>query len=134
MAESQSAVIMGIHATTPTTMSVMTPTARMASLVITALTTLSGGAALAQQPVQPLPKLGFCPIGYQSSGAYCVPNASGSSRGAIEKVGNSCPIGFSSSGRYCLSNPSNNRQAIPRTGHSCPIGWSSSGRYCLSNH
>jgi hypothetical protein len=28
--------------------------------------------ALAQQPVRPLPKAGGCPLGYYSSGNYCV--------------------------------------------------------------
>ena len=29
-------------------------------------------SASAQQPVQPLPKVGVCPLGYYSSGGYCV--------------------------------------------------------------
>jgi hypothetical protein len=41
--------------------------------------------AVAQQPVRPLPKLGGCPLGYYSSGGYCVPSSGGNSRGAIEK-------------------------------------------------
>ena len=51
-------------------------------------------AALAQQPVSPLPKVGGCPSGYYSSGSYCVPSKSGNIRGALEKTGNSCPLGF----------------------------------------
>ena len=31
-------------------------------------------SALAQQPVRPLPKVGGCPVGYYSSGSYCVKN------------------------------------------------------------
>ena len=88
---------------------------------------------LAQQPVQPLPKTGPCPLGYFSSGGYCQPSSSGNARGAIEKIGGSCPLGFYSSGSYCLSSSSNNRQAIPKQGSSCPLGWFSSGAYCLKS-
>ena len=63
----------------------------------------AGSTALAQQPVQPLPKVGPCPLGYYSSGSYC------------------------------LSSPSNNRQAIPKQGSGCPLGWFSSGSYCLQS-
>ena len=52
----------------------------------------AGPAALAQQPVQPLPTVGGCPLGYYSSGSYCVPSNSG----------NSCPLGRFSSGSYCV--------------------------------
>ena len=90
-------------------------------------------SALAQQPVCPLPKVGGCPVGYYSSGSYCVPSKSGNTRGALEKTGNSCPIGFYSSGNYCLSSPSNNREAIHKQGSTCPVGWFSSGRYCVKN-
>ena len=89
--------------------------------------------ALAQQPVRPLPKVGGCPLGYTSSGDYCMPSKSGNTRGAIEKTGSSCPLGFYSSGSYCLSSPSSNREAIQKTGSSCPLGWFSSGSYCVKN-
>ncbi|NDE38640.1 MAG: hypothetical protein EB070_08940 [Synechococcaceae bacterium WBA_2_066] len=90
---------------------------------------LAAGILVAQQPVQPLPKVGSCPLGYYSSGSYCVPSSGGNTRGAIEKNG-SCPLGFYSSGNYCVSSPSNNRQVIQKTGNTCPLGWSSSGNYC----
>jgi len=90
-------------------------------------------ASLAQQPVQPLPKVGGCPLGYYSSGSYCVPSKSGNTRGALEKTGNSCPLGFYSSGNYCVSSPSNNREAIQKQGNSCPLGWYSSGSYCVKS-
>jgi hypothetical protein len=93
----------------------------------------AGPAALAQQPVQPLPKVGGCPLGYYSSGSYCVPSKSGNTRGAIEKSGKSCPLGFYSSGNYCLSSPSSNREAIQKSGKSCPLGWFSSGSYCIKS-
>ena len=93
----------------------------------------AGAGALAQQPVRPLPRLGSCPLGYYSSGDYCVPSRSGQVRGALEKVGGSCPLGFYSSGNYCLSSPGSNREAIPKLGSSCPLGWFSSGSYCVHN-
>ena len=87
----------------------------------------------AQQPIRPITKTGSCPLGYYSSGNYCVPSASGNTRGAIEKSSSSCPLGFFSSGNYCLSSPSNEREAIQKTGSSCPLGWFSSGSYCLKS-
>ena len=106
---------------------------RFSLLFALATGTLLAGSALAQQPVQPLPKVGSCPLGYYSSGSYCVPSSGGNTRGAIEKTGNSCPLGFYSSGNYCLSSPSNDREAIQKTGKSCPLGWFSSGSYCLKS-
>ena len=93
------------------------------------IATLVASSALAQQPVQPLPKVGSCPLGYYSSGSYCVPSSGGNTRGAIKNSG-SCPLGFYSSGNYCVSSPSNNRQVIEKIGQSCPLGWSSNGNYC----
>ena len=84
---------------------------------------LAAGSALAQQPVQPLPKVGGCPLGYYSSGGYCVPSSGGNTRGAIEKSGAGCPLGFYSSGNYCLSSPSNEREAIQKSGKGCPLAW-----------
>lgn len=88
-------------------------------------------APLAQQPVQPLPKVASCPLRYYSSGGYCVPSSGGNSRGAIEKREAGCPLGFYSSGGYCVSSPSNEREAIQKTGKGCPLGWYSSGAYCV---
>jgi hypothetical protein len=62
----------------------------------------AGSAALAQQPVQPLPQVGGCPLEHYSSGSYCVPSKSSNTRGAIEKSGKSCPLGWFSSGSYCV--------------------------------
>lgn len=107
---------------------------RSALTVCLSAAALAGAsAALAQQPVRPLPKVGGCPLGYTSSGSYCVPSSSGNTRGAIEKTGNSCPLGFYSSGNYCVSSPSNDREAIEKVGQSCPLGWFSSGDYCLKS-
>jgi hypothetical protein len=102
------------------------------TLLIAAGMLLSAGAALAQQPVRPLPKVGSCPLGYYSSGSYCVPSGGGNSRGAIEKSG-SCPLGFYSSGNYCVSSPSSNREAIQKAGNSCPLGYYGSGNYCVKS-
>ena len=90
-------------------------------------------SASAQQPVQPLPKVGSCPLGYYSSGGYCVPSSGGNSRGAIEKREAGCPLGFYSSGSYCVSSPSNEREAIQKAGKGCPLGWYSSGGYCVKS-
>jgi hypothetical protein len=100
----------------------------VAALFVTTIT-----AAFAQQPVRPLPKAGSCPLGYYSSGNYCVPSSSGNALGAMEKTGGSCPLGFFSSGNYCVSSPSNDREAIQKTGNSCPLGWYSSSGYCVKN-
>ena len=94
---------------------------------------LLASSALAQQPVQPLPKAGSCPLGYYSYGGYCVPSSGGNSRGAIEKSGAGCPLGFYSSGSYCVSSPSNEREAIQKSGKGCPLGWYSSGSYCVKS-
>ena len=102
-------------------------------LALTLLTALLAPAAMAQQPVQPLPKLGGCPFGYYASGSYCVPSKRGNTRGALERTGHSCPLGFYSSGHYCVSSPSNNREAIQKQGNSCPLGWYSSGGYCVKS-
>jgi hypothetical protein len=37
-------------------------------LLAWSIAALAVGSALAQQPVQPLPKVGGCPLGYYSSG------------------------------------------------------------------
>ena len=71
-------------------------------LLACAIAALAAGSALAQQPVQPLPKVGGCPLGYYSSGGYCVPSSGGNTSGAIEKSGNGCPLGWYSSGGYCV--------------------------------
>ncbi len=101
-------------------------------LLACAIAALAAGSALAQQPVQPLPKVGSCPLGYYSSGSYCVPSSGGNTKGAIEKSG-SCPLGFYSSSNYCVSSPTNNREAIQKTGNSCPLGYYGSGNYCVKS-
>ena len=105
----------------------------LARLALLFAITVGTHSALAQQPVRTLPKVGGCPLGYYSSGSYCVPSRTGNTLGAIKKSGNSCPLGFYSSGNYCLSSPSNDREAIQKAGNSCPLGWFSSGSYCVKS-
>ena len=69
--------------------------------LMTLLASLSPLAVLAQQPIQPLPRLGGCPLGFYSSGNYCVSSPS-NYREAIQKWGTSCPLGWFSSGSYCV--------------------------------
>ena len=89
----------------------------------------AGIASAAAGPVaQPLSKVGSCPSGYSTSGAYCNPGKGG--RYAVRKVG-SCPSGYSTSGGYCLASQGA-RYAIPKVG-SCPSGSSTSGDYCLKS-
>ena len=57
--------------------------------------------ALLAALMQPLPKVGVCPLGYYSSGSYCVPNRN-TTRQAIEKEGSFCPLGWYSSSGYCV--------------------------------
>lgn len=86
--------------------------------------------AQTDQAPRPIAKLGSCPTGYLTSGAYCVPRTD--ARPAIEKQG-PCPTGYLSSGSYCLAR----EQAppvIPKVGSSCPTGWLTSGGYCVRRH
>lgn len=60
-------------------------------------------AALADQDKTPIPKVGHCPVGYRTSGEYCVPlkrSDSGDS-GVIIKLKH-CPKGYRTSGNYCV--------------------------------
>jgi hypothetical protein len=60
-----------------------------------------GAIALLLAVSQPIPRLGMCPLGYYSSGSYCIPSR-GSDKEAIDKLGRSCPLGWYSSGEYCV--------------------------------
>jgi len=48
---------------------------------------IHSGNVLAQQPVQPLPKVGGSPLGYYGFGRYCVPSSGGNTRCAIQMSG-----------------------------------------------
>ena len=54
---------------------------------------------LLAQLVQPLPRVGGCPLGYYISNSYCVPSPTAKS--AIVKQGSTCPLGYYSTGAYC---------------------------------
>ncbi len=54
-------------------------------LLFFATATFFSTVGYAQQPIRPITKSGSCPLGYYSSGNYCVPSSSGNTRGAIEK-------------------------------------------------
>lgn len=56
--------------------------------------------ALVLLTTTPVIKAGPCPLGWYTSGNYCVP-ASQSSRPAIQKAG-ACPLGWSTSSSYCV--------------------------------
>ena len=56
-------------------------------LLACASAALAAGSALAQQPVQPLPKVGGCPLGYYSSGGYCVPSSGGANGRGLSAAG-----------------------------------------------
>jgi hypothetical protein len=71
-------------------------------LLLAAFVALLATVARADPHAQPLPKVGSCPLGYYSSGSYCVPPTSGAAREAIQKVGNTCPLGWFNSGNYCV--------------------------------
>ena len=81
----------------------------------------------AAPPAGPVAKVGSCPSGYVTSGAFC--NPSGNARPAMAKVG-SCPSGYVTSGAYCVASSANAGTAVPKSG-SCPSGMVTSGAYCL---
>jgi hypothetical protein len=60
---------------------------------------LAFGPRVLAEEQQPIQKLGTCPLGYFSSGRYCVPTSK-QSKPVIEKYG-TCPVGFYSTGNYC---------------------------------
>jgi len=52
----------------------------------------------------------------------------------IVRVGDSCPLGYWSSGAYCVPSPGavETRQALPDPSDGdCPFGFYRSGRYCV---
>ncbi len=56
--------------------------------------------ALADDDQQPIPKVGSCPVGYRTSGDYCIPLES-TDKEVIIKL-ESCPPGYRTSGNYCI--------------------------------
>ncbi|WP_201222444.1 hypothetical protein [Halochromatium roseum] len=60
-------------------------------------------AALADQDKTPIPKVGHCPVGYRTSGEYCVPleRTDSGDNDVIIKLKH-CPKGYRTSGNYCV--------------------------------
>ncbi|MCF8004882.1 MAG: hypothetical protein K9L32_11905 [Chromatiaceae bacterium] len=56
--------------------------------------------AVAEEDQQPIPKVGSCPVGYRTSGGYCIPLES-TDKEVIIKL-ESCPSGYRTSGNYCI--------------------------------
>lgn len=54
----------------------------------------------------------------------------------VPRVGNGCPLGFYSSGGYCMPSASNKNQwAVPKNNQqSCPLGSYVSGSYCVKSY
>ena len=53
----------------------------------------------------PVVKVGTCPVGWYTSGSYCVPSRatpSTNSRDVIQKVG-TCPLGWYTQSSYCIT-------------------------------
>ena len=65
--------------------------------LLIALGCLTSTVSFASPKASPVQKVGSCPSGYSTSGAYC--NPSSSARFAVIKTG-SCPSGYSTSGAY----------------------------------
>ena len=78
--------------------------------------------ALAQQPVQPLPKVGSCPLGYYSSGSYCVPSRGGNARGALGKKRWQLPTGLLFRRQLLPEQPQQQPPGHPETGKLLPAG------------
>lgn len=71
-----------------------------------------------------------CPVGYSTSGQYCVPNGN-ATPALVRTLDSSCPIGYMTSGHYCVATKLNAPHTMPRVG-SCPTGYHTSGQYCIS--
>jgi hypothetical protein len=56
--------------------------------------------ALADDDQETIPKVGSCPVGYRTSGNYCIPLQS-TDKEVIIKL-ESCPSGYRTSGNYCI--------------------------------
>lgn len=65
-----------------------------------ALLLLTVPLALAEEDQQPIPKVGSCPVGYRTSGDYCIPLRSTDEEVIIKLE--SCPPGYRTSGNYCI--------------------------------
>lgn len=81
--------------------------------------------ATANSNLPPVNRVGVCPIGYTTSGEFCVPKDNAGI--ALPKVG-ACPTGYVASGYYCIGKQES-KEAILRSDR-CPSGWVYKGNYC----
>lgn len=60
-------------------------------------------AAVSEKVKTPIPKVGHCPVGYRTSGEYCVPleGTDSAQNDVIIKLKH-CPKGYRTSGNYCV--------------------------------
>ncbi len=79
---------------------------------------LTQGPALAQQPVQPLPKVGSCPLGYYSSGSYCVRQHQGCSGEKRQQL----PPGLLHLRQLLREQPQQQPSGHPQAGQLLPLG------------
>jgi hypothetical protein len=74
-------------------------------VIVAAVLALTTVAAATAQPL-PVPRQpgpgGACPVGYASSGSYCIPLGSNSPPAIPKPANGTCPIGWASSGSYCV--------------------------------
>jgi hypothetical protein len=75
-----------------------------------------------------LPKEGFCPPGFYTSGKYCIP-IKDDTKPAMLRAGQ-CPSGYYTSGKYCVAARKDAPPAVSKNG-TCPSGYYASGSYCL---
>jgi len=58
------------------------------------------GVTADEEDQQPIPKVDSCPVGYRTSGEYCIP-LQGTDEDVMIKL-KSCPRGYRTSGNYCI--------------------------------
>ena len=99
------------------------------------LQTFNSGKTAISQPVLPVIKINDkCPLGFQSSNGYCIPNNS-RVQGVISIYPgiktNGCPMGFRENNGYCQLFEGVEKFALPKVGNLCPRGFISNGDYCI---
>ena len=88
-------------------------------LFVLAIVAFAAGGVLAQQPVQPLPKMGGCTPGHFSSGDYFMPSKGGKIGGMIEMTGGAArsastrPVATASAAPTVTVKPKKLRQGMP---------------------
>lgn len=90
-----------IEMTTPTTNGPALPIGRtLTSAAALAMLMLPAALPFADDEQEPIPKVGSCPVGYRTSGNYCIPLKSTDKEVVIKLE--SCPSGYRTSGHYCI--------------------------------